>query len=91
MYIDPPGVALRAHDLRSGGSTRFLIHRVEPQASAKRDAVRVSNQPWAVDPALGGCGVCYFGNLGEKPTLNDGLFILRKNRKDIDTFSDNVD
>ena len=75
MYIDPPGFTLRAHDLRS----------------REVQAVRVSNQPWAVDPALGGSGVCYFGNLGEKPTLNDGLFILRKNRKDIDTFSENVD
>lgn len=57
----------------------------------KNAIVKLCNQPWAVDPALGGSGVCYFGNLGEKPTLNDGLFILRKNRKDIDKFGDDVD
>ena len=55
----------------------------------KNIIVRLCNQPWDVDSRLGGCGVCYFGNLGDKPTLHDGLLILRNNRKDIKIYEIN--
>jgi len=42
--------------------------------------VRMCNTPWLVDVKLASSGVCYFGNFGDKPSLEHALSILRNNR-----------
>jgi hypothetical protein len=43
--------------------------------------VRLCNQPWLVSRQLGGCGICYYGNFGETPWLQDAIALLTYNRK----------
>jgi uncharacterized protein YeeX (DUF496 family) len=42
--------------------------------------VRMCNTPWLVDVKLASSGVCYFGNFGEIPSLNELLTLLCSNR-----------
>jgi hypothetical protein len=42
--------------------------------------VRMCNTPWLVDVKLASSGVCYFGNFGEVPSLNELLILLCSNR-----------
>ena len=49
-------------------------------------AVAICEEPWNVDVALGGSGVCYYGNLGERPSEEKQKHILRSNRKYLMTY-----
>ena len=43
--------------------------------------VKLCNQPWLVNKDLGGCGICYFGNLGQIPLIHEAIKILAYNFK----------
>jgi hypothetical protein len=52
----------------------------------QNNVVKLCNQPWDVNSELGGCGVCYYGNFGDRPFLQKAIDILNYNfkmRKDI--------
>jgi hypothetical protein len=46
--------------------------------------VAMCSDPWDVDTNLGACGVCYFGNLGEKPpSVLERMKLLLSNRREL--------
>lgn len=43
--------------------------------------VQLCHLPWDVDLKLGGCGLCYYGNYGDAPSLQDAINMLRVREK----------
>lgn len=43
--------------------------------------VAMCKHPWNVDMRLGSHGVCYHGNLGDKPSIIEGINLIKRNVK----------
>lgn len=43
--------------------------------------VSMCKHPWDVDSSLGIHGICYHGNMGDKPSLKDGIKLIQHNFK----------
>lgn len=53
-----------------------LLHYV-----VQNNVVKLCNQPWLINTKLGGSGICYHGNFGETPFLQNAINILKYNFK----------
>lgn len=57
------------------------IHTLHKNYILKNILVSMCKQPWDVDGALGTHGVCYHGNMGDKPSLKEGIALIQSNYK----------
>jgi Zinc finger, C3HC4 type (RING finger) len=88
---DPSIVAGKIHQIR--GMMKYKVMSLENTETVLRKAelagllnyevqnavVRLCIKPWLVDVKLGGCGVCYHGNLGHPPDLHSAIQLKHYN------------
>ena len=59
------------------------IFEIKPSGhQIKNLLVALCENPWDVDVAVGGYGVCYHGNMGEPPTFPQAMQVLIRNHRE---------